>query len=171
MTPTRWLPLLGFAAIGLSAGWVAVLVVERMSGRVLLVPWIAPSALWLLALAVVIWAIVSRPALVDPHEEQRRSGRPVPATVSPTRVVRHGRRRMPPLVAARTAALAMAASRTGAAIGGLYLGIALALLPRLSAPTGSASFTSAVLSFLACAVLTAAALWLESMCRLRDGDE
>lgn len=78
---------------------------------------------------------------------------------------------MPPLVAARTAALALAASRTGALIGGFYLGIALGLLGVRDTPTGSASLGAAVASVLACAVLVGAALWLEHLCRLRDGDE
>lgn len=173
MKPTRWLPLLIFAAVGLGVGWVAVLIVERVNGRILSVPWLAPGALWLLALAVLIWAFVSRPALVDPDRDHHRPGRgPVPATIAPPRPhTRSDRKRMPPLVAARTAALALAASRTGAAIGGFYLGIALALIPRLSAPTGSTSFSAAIVCVLACIVLTAAAMWLESMCRLRDGDD
>lgn len=167
--PTRWVPLLVCAAVGLAIGWLSVLLFDRASGRVLTVPWLAPGALWILALAVLIWAVVSRPSLVDPAAGQRgRVPAPVPAA-RPSAAVRN-RKRMPPLVAARTAALALAASRTGAAIGGFYLGIALALIPRLSAPTASASFSAAIVSVVACLVLTAAAVWLESMCRLRDDD-
>jgi hypothetical protein len=78
---------------------------------------------------------------------------------------------MPPLVAARTAALALAASRTGVLIGGFYLGIALGLIGVRDTPTGASSMAAAVASVLACAVLVGAALWLESLCRLRDGDD
>jgi hypothetical protein len=75
------------------------------------------------------------------------------------------------LVAARTAALALAASRTGVLIGGFYLGIALGLIGVRDTPTGASSMAAAVASVLACAVLVGAALWLESLCRLRDGDD
>jgi hypothetical protein len=78
---------------------------------------------------------------------------------------------MPPLVAARTAALALAASRTGALIGGFYLGVALGLLGVSDTPTGSSSLSAALTSVLACAVLVGAALWLERLCRLPEDDE
>ena len=77
---------------------------------------------------------------------------------------------MPPLVAARTAALALAASRTGALIGGFYLGIALGLIGVLQTPSGSSSFGAAVASVVACALMVAVALWLEWMCRLPEDD-
>ena len=161
MKPTRWVPLIAITAIALAVGWVLVDLVERMAGRVLGVPWLAAVALWVLALSVLGWTVLSRGRLGG----KPRSG---PATVGPTQTTE---KRMPPLVAARTAALAMAASRTGALIGGFYLGIALGLIGVRDTPTGSASMTAALASVLACAVLVGAALWLESMCRLRDRDD
>lgn len=161
MKPTRWVPLVAIAAIALAVGWVLVDLVERMAGRVLGVPWLAAVALWVLALGVLGWAALSRGRLGG----KPRSG---PATVG---AVGSSDRRMPPLVAARTAALAMAASRTGALIGGFYLGIALGLIGVRDTPTGSSSMTAAIASVLACAVLVGAALWLERMCRLREGDD
>ena len=160
MKPTRWVPLVAIAAIALAVGWVLVDLVERMAGRILGVPWLAAVGLWVLALGVLGWAALSRGRLGSAP----RSG---PAAVG---TGASGDRRMPPLVAARTAALAMAASRTGALIGGFYLGIALGLIGVRDTPTGSASMTAALASVLACAVLVGAALWLETMCRLRDGD-
>jgi hypothetical protein len=38
-------------------------------------------------------------------------------------------------------------------------------------PTGSASMSASIASVLACIVLVGGALWLESMCRLREGDD
>ena len=159
MKPTRWVPLIAIAAVALAVGWVLVDLVERMAGRVLGVPWLAAVALWVLALGVLGWTMLSRGRL-------GRTPRSGPATVGAG-----PDRRLPPLVAARTAALAMAASRTGALIGGFYLGIALGLIGVRDTPTGSASMTAALASVLACAVLVGAALWLESMCRLREGDD
>ena len=161
MKPTRWVPLVAIAAIALAVGWVLVDVVERVAGRILGVPWLASLALWVLAIGVLGWAILSRERL----GHKRSSG---PAAVSPTADLD---RRMPPLVAARTAALALAASRTGALIGGFYFGIALGLIGVRDTPTGSASMAAAIASVLACAVLVGAALWLERMCRLREGDD
>ncbi len=74
---------------------------------------------------------------------------------------------MPPLLAARTAALALAASRTGALVGGFYAGIAAALVNVVSTPSGQSSLTAAIIALGACVVLAGAAAWLESMCRLR----
>ena len=168
MKPTRWVVLFAIAAVGLGIGWVAVELVERIAGRVLGVPWIAPAALWILALAVLVWAVVSRPSLVDDND--RNPLRPVTAVARTSVPTKPDRKRMPPLAAARTAALALAASRTGAIIGGFYLGIALALIPVRGTPSGSTSMTASVVAVLACAVLTGAAVWLESMCRIRHDD-
>lgn len=162
MRPTRWVPLVAITAIALAVGWVLVDVVERLAGRILGVPWLAAVALWVLAIGVLGWALLSRGRLGDGP----KSG-PSPAAAAP----RGPDRRMPPLVAARTAALALAASRTGALIGGFYLGIALGLLGVRDTPTGSASLAAAVASVIACAVLVGSALWLESLCRLRDSDD
>lgn len=160
MRPTRWVPLVAIAAIALAVGWVLVDLVERAAGRILGVPWLAAVAMWVLALGVLGWALLSR----------GRLGR-APSS-GPAAIGGPGARdgRMPPLVAARTAALALAASRTGALIGGFYLGVALGLLGVRDTPTGSASLGAAVTSVVACAVLVGAALWLERLCRLREDD-
>lgn len=168
MKPTRLVPLIVLAAIGLAVGWVAVQLVERFSGRILSVPWAAAIGLVLLAAAVLIWALVSRPRLHDASHD-RRSTRLAPVSVGTARPARPPR--MNPLVAARTAALAMAASRTGAVIGGFYLGIALALIPVIGSPSGSESLSASVTCVVACLILVASAVWLESMCRLRDRDD
>jgi Protein of unknown function (DUF3180) len=167
MKQTRWVPLVAITAIALAVGWVLVDVVERVSGRILGVPWLAAVALWVLALGVLGWTVLSRGRL----GEKPKAG-PAPVMGAPEAARRAGPdKRMPPLVAARTAALALAASRTGALIGGFYLGIALGLIGVRDTPTGSASFAAAMASVIACVVLVGAALWLESLCRLRDGDD
>lgn len=163
MKPTRWVPLVSITAIALAIGWVTVDIVDAVTGRILGVPWLAAAGLWVLALAVLGWTLLSRGRL---GESPSRLSQPVP--VDPRRTARAPGERMPPLVAARTAALALAASRTGTLIGGFYLGIALGLLPVVSSPTGSASVTAAAACVLACVVLVAAALWLERLCRVHD---
>lgn len=160
MRPTRWVPLVAIAAIALAVGWVLVDVVERWAGRILGVPWLAAVGMWVLALGVLGWTLLSRGRLGGPPsgpEAAGSGGQPRPS--------------MPPLVAARTAALAMAASRTGALIGGFYLGVALGLLGVRDTPTGSQSLGAAAVSTLGCVVLVGAALWLERLCRLRTSDD
>ena len=97
MKPTRWVPLVAIAAIAMAVGWVLVDLVERVAGRILGVPWLAAVALWVLALGVLGWTVLSR---------GRLSRKPVSgaATVG----VQRPAPPMPPLVAARTAALALA---------------------------------------------------------------
>ena len=170
-TSIAWLVIV--ALIGIAVGWVVVRVVEALAGRILAVPLIASIGLWALALGVLAWAVVSRPRLTHP-DDRRSPGRglkPVHVTSpDPDAVRRSHPDRMPPLLAARTAALAMAASRTGAVIGGFYVGVIAALIGVISTPSGSDSVTASLIAVGACAVLVGSAIWLESMCRLR-GEE
>ncbi len=144
MKPTRVVVLVAIAVIAGAVGWGLVRIVDSWSGRVVPLPWLAAGALWLVAGAVLYWAISSKPRL----------------TRAP------GAKPMAPLVAARTAALAMAASRAGALMLGLYAGIALGVLPQRVVPSGSATFWAALMASGGALVLTAAAVWLERMCRL-----
>lgn len=149
MQPTRASLLAGAAVIAAALGWGVVQVVDAWFGRLVPVPWAAAGAMWLLAGAVGYWAVTSRPRL-----------RRLP-----------GARPMPPLVAARTAALAMAASRIGALALGFYAGIAVGMAPSLSTPSGLQIFWAASAAALGAGALVAAALWLERMCRLPAGPE
>ena len=144
MTPTRARPLLVLGAVGATVGWSVTRLVDAYAGRSLPVPWTAPVVMALLAVALVLWARGTRARLA------RRPG------TTP----------IDPLVAARTAALAMAGSRTGSAVAGFYLGVALAL----SGSWGIAYVRDLVLLALATVVasgaVVAASLWLERVCRI-----
>lgn len=147
MAPTRIRLLAAVALVCAAFGWGVVQVVFARSGRLLPVPWLAPAALWLIAAAVAFWALSCRPRI------QRRPGtQPLPA-----------------VVAARTAALALAASRIGAAAAGFYAGIAVAMAAFLGTQTGSSTFWAAVASVAGAGGLAAAGLWLEHVCRLPVG--
>ncbi len=76
--------------------------------------------------------------------------------------------RLHPIVAARTAALAMSASRVGSLVFGFYIGVLLANIAadfssagtdriRISAVTATASLLTAIV-----------AIWLERICRLKE---
>ncbi len=147
MRPTRARLLIGIVAVSAAAGWGAVQLVDAWLGRVVPVPGLAAGAMWLLAGALLYWTVTSRPRL------QHRPG------VKP----------MPPLVAARSAALALAASRIGSLFAGCYAGIAIAMVPWLGTPTGAATLMSAAAASVGAFILVAAGLWLEHLCRLPVG--
>jgi len=147
MKPTRPWGLIAAAIVAAAVGWGVVQLVDAWTGRIVPVPWLAAAALWLVAGAVVYWAFASRPRL------QRKPGA----------------RPMPPLVAARTAALAMAASRIGALVAGFYAGVAVGMIPSIGTPSGSSTFWAASLASLGAVALVIAALWLEHVCRLPIG--
>lgn len=144
MTPTRIRTLVGIALICAAAGWGLTTILASAAGRVVPVPWLAAATLWILTVALGLWTVLSRPRL-------RRTP---------------GARPMPPLVAARTAALAMAASRVGALVGGFYAGVAIGVLPMREVPAGAGALWPALVAALGGIVLAAIALWLERMCRL-----
>jgi hypothetical protein len=147
MKPTRIPLLLAVAVVTAAVGWGVVQVVDAWLGRLVPVPWLAAAALWLLAGAVAWWAVTSRPRL------QRRPGA----------------KPMPPLVAARTAALGMAGSRIGALVMGFYSGIAIGMIPSIGTPSGLQAFWAATLAAVGALGLVAASLWLEHLCRLPVG--
>ncbi len=149
MMPTRIRYLVALAVLLGAVGWGFVQIVDSWMGRLLPVPWLAAAAMWLLAGATLYWTVASRPRL---------QGRP-------------GTKPMPPVVAARTAALAMAASRGGALVLGFYAGVAIAVIPSVGIPSGASTFWSATLASLGALALVVAALWLEHVCRLPIGPD
>lgn len=144
MKPTKIGLLIAIAAIAGAIGWGLVQVVDSWSGRVVPLPWLAAAALWMVGGAVLYWAVSSKPRL------QRAPGA----------------KPMNPIVAARTAALAMAGSRAGALMFGLYAGIAIGVIPMRSVPSGDATFWAALIAVGGALLLTVSALWLERLCRL-----
>ncbi len=146
MTPTSARLLAVVTALSVTAGWGLARAFGDLAGRYLPVPWSGAVGLSVLAAGLLVWALMVRPRLR--HKE--------------------GSRPLDPLVAARTAALAMAASRTGAVLGGLYLGIGLAFLPLAGQDPGRERLLAAGAAVLAAVAVVAVALWLERMCRLPD---
>ena len=79
---------------------------------------------------------------------------------------RRGARPAPPLLVARIVALAKASSQTAALLAGICAGFMIYLSGMASAPTPRGDLVDASLSFGACLVLLAAALFLEYCCRV-----
>ena len=149
MTPTRLRLLFALGILAGSIGWAVAVLVYSQSGRVVPIPWLAAVTLWFLAVALFIWTLLARPRI------KRKPGH----------------RPMAPLVAARTAALAMAGSRTGSLVAGFYLGISVGTLPSRATEAGTATLWISLASAAGALALAAAALWLEHICRLpTDGD-
>lgn len=149
MRPTSIRMLLVVVLIALLTGWQAGSWIDGM-GRLPVIPWLAVLIVWVVAAFVGVWALVARRRL-----------RP-----------ESGAARMSPLVAARTAALALAGSRTGAVVLGLYGGTALRLLQETAVGAARERLAAAALASLGGLALAVLSLWLEHICRLpedRDG--
>lgn len=149
MRPTQMRMLLALFALAGAFGWALGVLVLGQFGRIIPVPWLAAMTVVLVAVALAIWTLVSRPRLLR----------------------QPGHLPMPALVAARTAALSLAASRTGAVVGGFYLGLGIATLPQIDTPSGASTVWAAAATSAGCIALVASALWLERLCRVRNEDD
>jgi Protein of unknown function (DUF3180) len=145
MKPTSIPWLLGVAGIAALLGWGFAAWVDG-NGRLPAVPWLAVVVIWVVAAFVGAWTVVARRRL-----------HPKP-----------GAPRMAPLMAARTTALALAGSRTGAVAFGTYGGVALRLLQETAVAAGRERLLASALAALGGLVLAALSLWLEHNCRLPD---
>ncbi len=146
MQPTRIRTLVYLAIAGAAIGILLPALWDRASQRLLPIPWLGAIVLFVLAGALLWWTLGVR---------RRLSGKP-------------GVPRLDPLLAARTVALAMAASRTGALVAGFYAGVVLYFAPNITlAPNRSRVITSAVATLGGIALMVVA-LWLEHICRVPE---
>jgi hypothetical protein len=142
-----------------------------------------PTRSWVLLLiavvtAVACWAVLGAvyaslppfswtgvPALLIAAGAEAWAGRDLRARIA-------GRGRpAPPLFVARVVALAKASSQAAALLAGVCAGAMIYLAGRSSAPTPRSDLVDASLSFGACLVLLAAALFLEYCCRVPGGPD
>ena len=136
-----------------------------------------PRTLILIAVlaAVVTWAVLTVaytslpplswtgvPALLIAAGAEAWTGRDLRARIGG----RPGARPAPPLFVARMVALAKASSQTAALLAGICAGFIIYLSGMTGAPTPRSDLVDASLSFGACLVLLAAALFLEYCCRV-----
>ena len=149
MTPTHPLRLVVLAVLAGAIGFATVGLWESLFDRTLPVPLMASVTLFLLAIAIFIWALLIRPRLLR----------------------KPGTKPVSPFTAARTAALAMAASRTGALVGGFYLGTALCFSGKLYIPIAKERLWFSLAAVLGAIAVVLASLWLEHICRLPGNDD
>jgi hypothetical protein len=110
------------------------------------VPAVNAVTMLLLAATLLIWTLLARKRLQSEKRENR----------------------MHPLVAARTAALAMAGSRVGALVFGFYLGLIAVNLQLTRTPDVSQRLFISLLVAIAALVLSATAVWLERLCQIKQ---
>ena len=144
--PTHIRSLLVSTTVFAIVGWISARMWMSVTGRGLSVPYMTALTLWVFAFCLLGWTLMSRDTLQ-------------PKT---------GRRPLEPIIAARTAALAMAASRMASWVGGFYIGVLVWNLMRLDTPTGSQRAIVSGLNVAAAVVIAIIALWLESKCRLPE---
>jgi hypothetical protein len=144
VTPTRPRLLVALVVISAAVGWGVSRLVDAYADRSLPVPWTAALVMGLLALALALWARGTR---------ARLTGQP-------------GTKPMDPLVAARSAALGMAASRTGAIVAGFYVGVSIELAPGWGVAYVRERVIVSLVTVLLAGLVVAAALWLERVCRV-----
>lgn len=70
------------------------------------------------------------------------------------------------LVAARTTALALAASRTGALLSGFYIGVAIFFIQALANSANNQRLTNTLITSVLTLWLLALGLWLERICQV-----
>lgn len=148
MTPTSWRLILVLAVIAGVLGWGIADLYERAVGRTLPVPITAAFFLAAMAVVLFIWTVIVR---------QRMNPKP-------------GQEPVNPFLASRSAALAMASSRTGALVAGFYAGVGIDMLALSDTVYGRERLWIALGCVVAAAAVTVVALWLESICRIKEED-
>jgi uncharacterized membrane protein len=154
MTPVRRRELLALAVAVAFAAW---LVVRSAYGSLPPFHWWLPVPLGVLAVAEAMGARTLRARL-----SAQREGRPGPGR-SPATAARP----VEPMLVARLAVLAQASAYVGAVFTGIWIGVLMHVAPavrRLQA-AGSDTVTASV-GIVSSIALVAAALWLESVCRV-----
>lgn len=147
MTPTRPIVLLVVALISLIMGLAIADLYDTATGRPIPVPLSSAVTIAAVALVLVAWTEVFRRRMRAPDQ------------------------RVDPFVAVRSAALAMAASRAGAIICGMFLGVGTWYLFDLSSAAARQRVLICALGAFAAVATTLAGLWLERICRLPDDDD
>jgi hypothetical protein len=149
MVPTSVRLLVSITASGVLVGFLGARIWDERTGAPPSVPWTAPILLGFVAAAFAIAALTLRPRI-----ERRPGHKP-----------------LDPFSAARTAVLALAGSRAGAAVAGVYAGYAVFLLLELDNSYRRRLLLVVAVAALAGIAMTAAALWLEHICRIHSPDD
>jgi hypothetical protein len=163
LTPVRRRDLAVLASGLAVASW---LLVRSYYGELPPLRWWLPLPLAVLAVAEALGARTLRSRLAALREARRAHVRP--GGKPPTQPVRP----VEPMLVARLAVLAQASAYVGAVFTGIWIGVLMHVAPavrRLQA-AGSDTVTASV-GIVSSIALVAAALWLESVCRIPPDEE
>jgi uncharacterized membrane protein YeaQ/YmgE (transglycosylase-associated protein family) len=144
VTPTKVSTLALFALVALAGGYAAAKLFDLAADRNLPLPWSLPALMAVLALSILLWARGTK---------ARLQGRP-------------GTKPIDPLVVARSAAIAMATSRTGSLVGGFVVGVIGALLGGWNVPYVREQIASGAITAFMSALAVLSGLYLERICRV-----
>lgn len=144
LTPTRISYLLTLALLAGGVGWLVTTLWPLFFGQAFATPWLTALTMWVLAAALLIWTLLARKK-IKPEK---------------------GKPRLDPLLAARSAALAMASSRVGSIALGFYLAVFAENLLLENSPASRTRVFVSALTALASLLTVAIGLWLERLCRL-----
>ena len=161
MKPTRKRDLFALALFAIFIGATIERAYLSLTGMIVPLSAWTPGAVLTMTIALAVWALNVRRRfmhLARARHEKQKPGTPFVMKEQP----------LHPLVAARTVALAFAASRAGALLTGLYAGMALLLLRHWGSSDVEWRFVLAAITSVLSIALTIVALWLERMCKLPD---
>lgn len=144
MKTTKITTLLWIFLIGLSVGIFGPSIYENLTSRLIFIYLNTALAIFLLNMTILFWGMNFRKRLKNRFEYQPVSS----------------------MVAARTTALAFAASRTGALLAGFYFGVAVFLVPSLTNPVNNQRMTNTVITAVLTLWLLFLGLWLEKICQV-----
>ncbi len=138
--------LVVLAVLSASVGWSLAQLWPTWFAQGFPVPIGSAVAMILVAISLLVWTLMTR-ARLNPES---------------------GVKRLHPLVAARTAALAMSASRVGALALGFYAGVLLSNVVAIESSAGSDRIKTCAVTAVASLITVAIALWLERICRIKE---
>jgi hypothetical protein len=146
MQQTKVSMLVVLAILAASVGWSFAQLWPTFFGQGMPVSAGSAIAMVLVFVTLLIWTLMTRARL--------KPG----ATIN----------RLHPIVAARTAALAMSTSRVGALAFGFYVGVFLANVVADYSSAGTDRIRISAVTAIASLLTAAVAIWLERICRLKE---
>ena len=150
--------------VGAGLALAAWLVVRATYGSLPPLRWWLPGPLAVLAVAEALGARTLRTRLAA-QRAARRGSRPADPGAPLVRPVE-------PMLVARLAVLAQASAYVGAVFTGVWAGVLLHVAPAVSRLSAAGGDTVTAVVGVACGLaLTAAALWLESVCRVPPDED
>lgn len=146
MQPTKISMLAVLAILAAAVGWSVAQLWPTFFGQGMPVSIGSAIAMILVFVTMLIWTLMTRARL--------KPG----ATVN----------RLHPIVAARTAALAMSASRVGSLAFGFYVGVLLANVAANYSSAGTDRIRISAVTAVASLLTAVVAIWLERICQIKE---